>query len=53
MTLVVYGHLKKLDKIKRTQNKQKEEIDKSRTYQEQKVDQSKMNRTPCWFDKES
>ena len=31
--LIAYGHLKKLDKVKRIQDKQKKAIDGSRMYQ--------------------
>lgn len=41
ITLIAYGHLKKLDKVKRIQNEKKEAIDRGRTYQKRKADQYK------------
>lgn len=41
ITLIAYGHLKKLDKVKRIQNEKKEAIDRGRTYQKRKSDQYK------------
>lgn len=41
IALIAYGHLKKLDKVKRIQNEQKEAIYRNRTYQKKKADQYK------------